>query len=387
MSEASSLASRLTIIVPTYNRPADLARLLGYLARAPIAVSVLVFDSSNPPARMENRALAQRAGANTQYREFDASTPPFAKFAAGAGAATTPYSVLCADDDLLLLDRLIDVVAILDGAPDAVAAHGRYLGFVPHRDSIEVTRLVYASPSIDAEDGLGRLVQLMRSYEAATYAVYRTEALRSVLAAAARMPSTMFAELAGAVTAASQGKLIRLQPFTHARNLAPSHAYRYWHPLEYIYPAPAKLFADYHLYRTEMLAALGAALSSHKAMTFDWAHLAYFRSYLPPAVIAHYLDASIAGLDDKTAIERAWPLLYTRGFGPLDQMRGMRSVRFAAGGIKNILGAARLLVPARWLGEIEIAPVRFSREFLAQATPTQEERQAIARAFALYRSP
>src|SRR5262245_1015915 len=57
-----------TLLIPTYNRPADLARLLVYLARRGAAFPIHVLDSSTPDVREANAALVARLDLDVRVR-------------------------------------------------------------------------------------------------------------------------------------------------------------------------------------------------------------------------------------------------------------------------------------------------------------------------------
>src|SRR6185369_4369437 len=115
-----------SLIVPTYNRCAHLARLLRFLARQKAAFPVLVLDSGAPESRQRNRELAAASGLDVRYAEFDEATPPFEKFWRGAQRVETQFASFCADDDLVLVGALDAIVPHLAARPHCAVAHGWY---------------------------------------------------------------------------------------------------------------------------------------------------------------------------------------------------------------------------------------------------------------------
>ena len=110
---------RYTLVIPTFNRPVDLARQLRFLAHQKAAFPVLVLDSSAEEIHQKNRQSAQGLAIDLRIERFDPATPPFEKFWRGAEMVQTEYASLCADDDFVLTAAIQEIVAFLDRNPDA----------------------------------------------------------------------------------------------------------------------------------------------------------------------------------------------------------------------------------------------------------------------------
>lgn len=380
----------LTIIVPTYRRPTDLGRLLGYLAGAPIPLALLVLDSSPADQARANQTIVEelsaRTGVNLDYRHLPGTTTPFEKFRFGAYSAATRYAVICADDDVVLLDRLADLLAVLEATPQAVGVHGRYVGFELGKGP-RIRSLIYDAPSI-ADDGPAlRLARLLRRYEALSYAVYRTEVLRAALDAAAAMPTPLFQELAGSVAAVCLGPVIRVEAVTHGRNLAPSHGYRFWHPAEYIYPDPERMVRDYMSYRAALLPLLGGLNDGERL--FDLLHLRYLAAFAPARVVASHVEATLEGVAEPQALARGWRALYTTGNAALDAVLAHPLIGGPLRRLRNWAGAAsRYLVPAALTGDesrtSQATVCRFAGSLCRSGLADVAERERLTVEFARY---
>ena len=92
--------SGLTCVIPTHNRVAFLRRQLEYIAGAGDFPQVMVIDSSEPQQALLNRQMVSESGLRKVEYRHDAS-PFFEKLTRGLQRATTPFVVLCADDDTL----------------------------------------------------------------------------------------------------------------------------------------------------------------------------------------------------------------------------------------------------------------------------------------------
>lgn len=290
-----------TLIVPTYRRPGELARLLGFLARAGFSGRLLVLDSSPEPARSANARTIAGSHLAILERVFDPQVKPFDKFAEGAAMVETPYAAFCADDDLVFPAALETLVGRLAAAPQVVAVHGWYFGFRPG-DTLELESIIYRGPSVTGATPLDRMDALLRSYEAVTYAVYRTPVLRHVLGALVPVDSLLFRELGGGVLTAVAGAIERLPVLHYGRALGGSQSYENWHPVEHLARSPAGLMAQYGRYRALVLADLARREGGDPdaaARLVDLLHLRYFAEFLRPAAV----DRMIAGTRSGSEVE------------------------------------------------------------------------------------
>jgi glycosyltransferase domain-containing protein len=335
MTMREDLAASYTLVVPTYNRPAQLRRLLRYLELCGARFPVLVLDSSAP----ENRPLNADALASVKLRvrrvEYDSTMPPFEKFGAGTAMVDTPYLSLCADDDIVRVEALAPIVEFLSRNADHSAAHGFYFNFQeqgraspPWRTTI--SSLFYRGPSIDAAQPAERLAQLLRRYEALTYAVYRTEVARRAYAESANVASILARELLSGALTVVAGKTARLKVIYYGRSTGPSAGYRNWHPLEWLATDPAGLFGEYAAYRAILLRALAerGATGDEAARLCDLAHLRYLSGFLDAGYLEFALERNLERLAPEKVISEVWRFWNERS------ARGWR-------------GLARKVLPAR----------------------------------------
>ena len=129
MTPRGPAAGKFTLIVPTYNRPVELSRLLGYLARQRPNFPVLVLDSSEPSTQQANMVAAAKLDCDIRVKTFDQQISPWEKFWRGAELVETEYCSLCADDDLVMLESLDRLVGFLEEHADHSVAHGWYFTF------------------------------------------------------------------------------------------------------------------------------------------------------------------------------------------------------------------------------------------------------------------
>lgn len=165
----------VTCVVPTHNRPHFLRRWFRFYREFPPGFSVLVVDSSNPAAALENRALvaAQRGILTAEY--LHAETDFYSKLVLALAQVTTPFVTLCADDDLALPEAIRQSAGFLAREPSYATALGRTVKVYPQRRWFACQRL--KGYSIEQANPLDRCRQLAGNFFTTFYGVYRTETL------------------------------------------------------------------------------------------------------------------------------------------------------------------------------------------------------------------
>lgn len=178
MSEVTR--ATLTIVVPTYNRPAFLVRLLRYYEACGAPCPIRILDSSSDS--VEDRRLDRLlAAAHVTYARYNAATPPLSKISEGLRQVTTPYAVLWADDDLMVPRALMAGVRFLDEHQDFSAAHGHSGLFqtgTDHGRRVVVGISDYRQRSYTATTASQRVTDCFMDYTNLFYSVHRTAQLR-----------------------------------------------------------------------------------------------------------------------------------------------------------------------------------------------------------------
>jgi glycosyltransferase domain-containing protein len=325
-------AARYSLIVPTYNRPDDLGRLLRLLARHKADFPVLVLDSSSPPNRERNQALAAGLDLELRIEPFPPTMPPFEKFWRGAQMVRTEFASLCADDDLVLADSIAPLVEHLARHRDCSVAHGWYFYFYLAEGALGLTRIAYRGASIDAADPVDRLHQLFRSYEALTYGVYRTPVLQRALAGVQQVETMLARELLGGALAVVAGKADRLPLLYAGRSHGPSVPYAHWHPMDFLLGPPQRLFDEYARCRAQILAYYGECGHSPRddlVQLVDLAHLRYLAEYYSPEVVDYVFEQTRRGMPRGDILGGIWPVwTKQRGLkGVLQRSRWVRRLR------------------------------------------------------------
>jgi glycosyltransferase domain-containing protein len=277
-----------TLVIPTYNRPALLKRLiLHYAARAP-EMAVLVLDSSKPEVAAANAATIKANHPHAQYRVFTSDVPMATKLSRGLAEVATPTVSFCADDDLVFLDGLAEAITFIKDHPDYVSAHGLYLNFTEAGQTVIVAK-EYAGESNEAAHPGARVFRLFQNYESLFYGAFRSADLREIFEGVAGLPTLHYQELFQSVAALIKGKVKRFPKFYAARRSGPEaepgrdkwQTY-YWfadNPTEFVQHSAAYRETLWDFYSRHSTPALSR---DDFFRTLDIAHSVYFSKACPP---------------------------------------------------------------------------------------------------------
>jgi glycosyltransferase domain-containing protein len=238
---------RLTVVLPTRNRPVYYAAQLRFLAENQVIHPILVADASGvADAEYVERECAGIAA----YRHFDPSVRLVDKLAQIIGDVTTPYIVLAPDDDIVLPHALDAAVAHLENHPNCVVAHGYYLDFALHSGDFDIYAVFGFTPPISEDEPLRRHYELMRRYQSFYWGVFRTEVFDLALERARAIENILFRELTIMSVSVLQGKVARLPVIYGLRgaeqSLTPLHES---HPLFALLHDTKSFFENYIAYR------------------------------------------------------------------------------------------------------------------------------------------
>jgi glycosyltransferase domain-containing protein len=309
----ASSRARYTLLIPTFNRPAHLSSLLGYLAARRFQYPIRILDSSSGDALMQNRETVGREALDIVHEVHDPATSIHTKIGRAVASVESTYCSICADDDVLFTDELAGLLDILDADPSLVVAHGYYVNFKPGVD-FDLWHTDYSAPSIVAKDALKRIVAQMSDYQAIYYAVHRTETMKAVQPPLDRVKSLWAKELLTSSLTLVAGGTYRAPRYYMARNSNPSIATEGWHPHQFFATEPAALlreYADYRAVTLEHLAADARCRESYRPeqieRVFDLVHLKYFAPMLSPAVMAYLIQQSLLpNVTPRQTIDGIW---------------------------------------------------------------------------------
>jgi glycosyltransferase domain-containing protein len=292
----------LTLIVPTYNRPQLLAALLEYLETEKADCRVLVLDSSSPDVLAANRNRMAGCGLDAEFLEFP-DLDPTEKWRQGLHRVTTPFCAFCADDDLVIVEGVRRCLEVLRSRPVSSVVQGHSFTFLPRPEGdIELNNIVYFRSTIDDRTPLRRLGKLFEQYQAPSYGLFRTSALRRIFDALSPAMKVLTRELLWSALAAIDGHLVRLPDFSYGRCTGPSADYDCWHPLEWLCKNPDGLFREYLHYRDILTAAMMRRADNDQQPEeipdmLDILHLRYLARHAPDDVLEFIAEQQMAGVD------------------------------------------------------------------------------------------
>ena len=172
----------LSLVIPTYNRPHFLGRLLRYYQELNFPHAIVVADSSDSDHLSKNRRGVDSLGTNLniEYRSYETDIEFAEKLSDSLQYVSTPYIALSADDDFFIPSTLSRGVQFLQGHPDYALAHGdaatfRLKSSIVYGQIKQVHR--YNQRTIDHASGAQRLLDHFTHYSTTWYSVQRTEQL------------------------------------------------------------------------------------------------------------------------------------------------------------------------------------------------------------------
>jgi glycosyltransferase domain-containing protein len=286
------MSDRHTIMIPTLNRPALVQRLARFYRKAAPWADLLILDSSKPETIDANaKALASLGGA-VRHVVFSGTLQPLTKIMRGLELTQTTYVAVCADDDIVLPERLLDCIGFLKTHPDYAVAHGLYLNFRPEGSAVHLFS-EYSGPGNEAGHPGARIFRLLQRYESLLYGAYRTTELRTIYAAAQKLPTDLFIELFQSVATVIMGKVKRFPSFYAARQSGPPaeparSTRNRWQTHYWFAENPGELLEHYARYCDEvwMFYEANASAPRLEKAAFEralhLAHAVYFSAGCPP---------------------------------------------------------------------------------------------------------
>lgn len=176
--------SRLTIVIPTYNRSGYANRIINYFARYGCPFRIIIADSSEEPHfdLLSHSVKENSSNLYLEHRRWPSSISPQVKFKEVLEDVDTTYVVLLGDDDFLIPSTLRECVDFLEGNPDYSVAHSKALFFAlaspdPEKGAFSVVNF-YKQRNIEQESPSERLISHIHDYTTTFYSVHRTHQIR-----------------------------------------------------------------------------------------------------------------------------------------------------------------------------------------------------------------
>ena len=176
-----------TIIIPTYNRPRYLERILSYYNEYAGNYNILVADSSSDEnKKLNDKVVSSFSNLNMLHlNNYSSEISPYHKIVDSINYVDTKYCALCADDDFVTPNGISQSVDFLEKNPDFTIAHGYYISFYLKNDKRKKQHFywdpIYSYKSIIFSDAKYRLTEHFSNYSVPTfYAVHRADFLKMI---------------------------------------------------------------------------------------------------------------------------------------------------------------------------------------------------------------
>lgn len=204
-----STLSRLTLVMPTYNRHKYALRAIGFWSNTD--VQLIVIDGTPEPLSAD---IVKEFPGNITYISDSSSWTNRMKI--GAERSSTEFSALISDDEFFLPSSLIELIKALDDRQSLVSAIGHVLRFYPYKQSVlyQYSYPEFKTGSILEKDPMLRVQKHLHPYRVTSlYAVIRTDCFRKNIAVAdicSRLPNAASFEAGFEIANAYQGEIIVL---------------------------------------------------------------------------------------------------------------------------------------------------------------------------------
>lgn len=228
MKPRNGLLSECTIIIPTYNRPNYLKRILDYYNKYCKGARILIADSSSPENKQINKktALSFKDVYISYLNKYPQQTLFYDKLLDALTNINTNYCVVCADDDFITPTGISESTAFLEKNPDFTLVHGRYIHFYLSKDvqgePVFHWKWLYPFKSSTSDNPVDRFKEHSIYLQPTFYALYRTPFLRLILNETAKNTDDVeFGEWLPSLLALIYGKMKCLDVLYAAREYAP----------------------------------------------------------------------------------------------------------------------------------------------------------------------
>ena len=214
------------IIIPTFNRPVYLKRILSYYSDSETAYNIIVADSSSDENKeLNKKTISAVSNLAIQYLDdYPTKINSHHKLADVVNYAEGKYCLFCADDDFVTPNGINQSVDFLEQNPDFTVAHGQYIGFYLEDDDREKQQFCWkpvdSHESITFPEAKNRLIFHFSNYNPTIFAVHRTELLKMVYKEAlkSKVDPLFFGELLPSMLTLIYGKMKRLDVLYAARD-------------------------------------------------------------------------------------------------------------------------------------------------------------------------
>ena len=177
--QTHSASEAITYIIPTFNRPAFLRRLLLFFRDAELKRPIIIVDSSSLPQAAESRSVFEEFRSELNVSYVHVELPIVEKCCDALRRVRTEFVAFCADDDFQVPAAVNECVEFLSRNPDYSVALGRvvHAGNVHSRNSREYECELTDATDIEQGCAAERLLSMARKPYSTFYGIHRTAVL------------------------------------------------------------------------------------------------------------------------------------------------------------------------------------------------------------------
>lgn len=166
--------TKCTVVIPEYNRPLHLKRLLDFYLKYDL--NIIVADSSEKVF-----LYLEDYKEKIVYRHFPEMLLA-EKINSIGHLIITPFVFMCADDDFIVPETVNKIISFLEKNIDYSSGQGIYVKFDPLQKEI-IPQFIYEkmlNENLDEINCIARLEHLMGNYFHFSYAVFRTAVFNKI---------------------------------------------------------------------------------------------------------------------------------------------------------------------------------------------------------------
>jgi len=185
--ETSSVSSKLTIVLTTYNRSEKLEQLVNFYLVTNVRCRIIVTDCSTDNHLVNNKLLLSKFSEHLRIEHLILPSDycNYEAFYHGLNNVFTPYVVMSADDDFLIIKALLKSVDFLEKNLDYAACQGKQIFFTKWNNKILFGKSYMVDTSIDGSTAELRIENSMinndRFYAPkSVYSVMRTGLTKNI---------------------------------------------------------------------------------------------------------------------------------------------------------------------------------------------------------------
>jgi len=275
----------LTVLIPSQNRPEDLAKMLKYFSDEKLPYKIIIVAEG---AGYED-ICARDGGLFIELLKSKAKSLA-ERIVEGLKRVSTPLVTVCSDHDIIFTEAIAKTGGFLMQNIEYSACQGHHGRFRDGND-FELIDILWFTPSLEEAEPLQRLINLIRRYQPICWATFRADALRRIAESFREYQGELYFELLWSLGAAIEGKVKRLQ-LLYCLRLLHDTSFK-GHPLYLFMESPRQFFCDYSKYSkrlTQHLIEKTGNKENESSKILDLAHLGYFSREIDAGRINYLID-------------------------------------------------------------------------------------------------